>query len=126
LNKAIFGILVLFLSASAAQAGWVGEASYYTNPRYPGLIAAHRTLPFGTHLRVTNLGNGRSVTVVVVDRGPWLPKRIIDVSTRAADVLGFRSAGLAQVRLDVVDAAGALRPRIGDSDGLGGWSRWRH
>jgi rare lipoprotein A len=103
LHKVILGVSAFFLLISQAHAGWVGQASYYTHPRYPaGLIAAHRTLPFGTHLRVTNLGNGRSVTVVVVDRGPVLRTRIIDLSTRAADLLGFRSAGLAQVRLDLV------------------------
>jgi rare lipoprotein A len=103
LHKAILAVSAIFLMISQAQAGWVGQASYYSHPRYPGgLIAAHRTLPFGTHLLVTNLANNRNVTVVVVDRGPWLPTRIIDLSTRAADVLGFRSAGLAQVRIEVV------------------------
>jgi rare lipoprotein A len=105
LHKALFGVSAIFLMISQAQAGWVGQASYYTHPRYPGgLIAAHRTLPFGTRLSVTNLANNRNVTVVVVDRGPWLPTRIIDLSTRAADMLGFRSAGLAQVRIEVIGA----------------------
>jgi rare lipoprotein A len=103
LHKAILAVSAIFLMISQAQAGWVGQASYYSHPRYPGgLIAAHRTLPFGTRLLVTNLANNRNVTVVVVDRGPWLPTRIIDLSTRAADVLGFRGAGLAQVRIEVV------------------------
>ena len=103
MHKAILGASAIFLMISQAQAGWIGQASYYANPKHPGLIAAHRTLPFGTHLLVTNLGNGRSVTVVVVDRGPFLRARIIDLSTRAADVLGFRSAGLAQVKVELVD-----------------------
>jgi rare lipoprotein A len=103
LHKAFFGVLSFILMISQSQASWIGQASYYTHPRYPGgLIAAHRTLPFGTRLHVTNLSNGREVTVVVVDRGPMSRARIIDLSTRAADVLGFRSAGLAQVRLDVI------------------------
>jgi rare lipoprotein A len=115
LHKAIFGFSAIFLTISQAQAGWVGQASYYTHPRYPGgFIAAHRSLPFGTHLLVTNLGNGRSVNVVVVDRGPVLRTRIIDISTRAADVLGFRSAGLAQVRIDVV-GDGRLPPETRSS-----------
>jgi rare lipoprotein A len=67
-----------------------------------GPIGSARTLPFGTRLLVTNLGNGRSVTVVVVDRGPFIRNRIIDVSTGAADALGFRSAGLAVVRIGVL------------------------
>jgi rare lipoprotein A len=103
LNKAIFGISAIFLMNSQAQAGWIGQASYYHHPRYSGMICAHRTLPFGTHLSVTNLGNGRSITVVVVDRGPFIRNRIIDVSTNAAAALGFRSAGIARVKVDVVE-----------------------
>jgi rare lipoprotein A len=115
LHKIISGLSAFFLMISQAQAGWVGQASYYTHPRYPsGLIAAHRTLPFGTHLLVTNLANNRNVTVVVVDRGPWLPTRIIDLSTRAADVLGFRGAGLAQVRIEVIGAKGTPAPQAND------------
>ncbi len=87
-------------ACSAANADEFGQASYYTNPWHGGLIAAHKTLPFGTHVRVTNLDNGRSVVVVIVDRGPWGPGRVIDVSTYAADVLGFRRAGLAKVKLE--------------------------
>lgn len=109
MHKAVLGVSAAFLVASQAQAGWVGQASYYSHPRYPaGLIAAHRTLPFGTHLLVTNLANDRSVTVVVVDRGPFLRSRLIDLSTRAADVLGFRRAGVARVKFEVVE--GANRP----------------
>jgi rare lipoprotein A len=103
LNKAILGFLVVFVTVPQAHADWIGQASYYRNPRHGGLIAAHRTLPFGTRLLVTNLGNGRSVTVVVVDRGPFIRDRIIDVSTGAADALGFRGAGLARVRIGVID-----------------------
>lgn len=103
MNKALFGILVLVLIVSQAHAGWVGQASYYHHPRYSGLIAAHRSLPFGTHLLVTNLGNGRSITVVVVDRGPFIRNRIIDVSTNAAEALDFKRAGLARVKIEVVE-----------------------
>ncbi len=103
MNKAIFSISTIFLMISQAQAGWIGQASYYRHPRYNGMICAHRTLPFGTHLLVTNLANGRSVTVMVVDRGPFIRSRIIDVSTNAADALGFRSEGIAHVKFDVVE-----------------------
>ena len=103
MSKAILGFLAVFVTVSVARADWIGKASYYRNPWHGGLIAAHRTLPFGTRLRVTNLGNGRSVTVVVVDRGPFIRNRIIDVSTRAADALGFRRAGIAVVRIGVLD-----------------------
>ena len=64
------------------------------------LTAAHRTLPFGTLLRVTNLDNGRSVVVRVNDRGPQRQDRIVDLSKRAAQRLGFADAGLARVRIE--------------------------
>ena len=66
------------------------------------LTAAHPTLPFGTRLRVTNVSTGRSVTVRVNDRGPYVPGRIVDVSSSAADALGMVGKGLANVKLDVV------------------------
>lgn len=66
------------------------------------LTAAHRTLPFGTLVRVTNLDNGRHVVVTVTDRGPFRRERVIDVSRRAAKDLGFLRAGTARVRLEAV------------------------
>jgi rare lipoprotein A len=67
------------------------------------LTAAHRTLPFGTRLKVTDLSTGRSVTVRVNDRGPFIPGRIVDVSHSAAASLGMTGRGLAKVKLDIVD-----------------------
>jgi peptidoglycan lytic transglycosylase len=67
------------------------------------LTAAHRTLPFGTRVRVTNMKNDRSVVVTVNDRGPHNRHRVIDVSRRAADLLGFVSTGTTHVRLEVVE-----------------------
>jgi rare lipoprotein A len=66
------------------------------------LTAAHPTLPFGTRLRVTNVATGRSVTVRVNDRGPYVPGRVVDVSYSAAQSLGMVGKGIANVRLDVV------------------------
>ncbi|MBV8883237.1 MAG: septal ring lytic transglycosylase RlpA family protein [Chroococcidiopsidaceae cyanobacterium CP_BM_RX_35] len=66
------------------------------------LTAAHRTLPFGTQVRVTNMNNGRSVVVRINDRGPYIQGRIIDLSTAAAQVLGLMETGVAPVRLDVL------------------------
>lgn len=60
--------------------------------------AAHRTLPFGTKVKVTNKSNGRSVIVVINDRGPFVRGRVIDVTPAAARVLGF--SGLTQVAID--------------------------
>ena len=87
---------------SVATAGENGVASYYHNPHYSGLIAAHKTLPMGTKVRVVNLDNGRSAVLKIVDRGPFIRGRIIDVSTAAADVLGFRVAGTAHVRIEKI------------------------
>ena len=69
----------------------------------PGqLTAAHRTLPFGTRLRVTNLANGRSVTVRVNDRGPFVRGRTVDVSSSAAEALKMTQRGVVNVKLDIV------------------------
>lgn len=65
-----------------------------------GLTAAHRTLPFGTRVRVTNTSNGRSVVVRINDRGPFVRGRIIDLTPAGAHQLGF--SGLAHVTVDVV------------------------
>jgi len=67
------------------------------------LTAAHRRLPLGTWLRVTNLRNGATVVVRVNDRGPVPKSRIIDLSYEAATLLDLRAYGIAKVRLDVVD-----------------------
>jgi rare lipoprotein A len=66
------------------------------------LTAAHRTLPFGTLLRVERVSDGRFVIVRVNDRGPFSPKRIIDLSRGAAEALGMIQSGVAQVRLQVL------------------------
>ncbi|TDN39694.1 septal ring lytic transglycosylase RlpA family protein [Hymenobacter sp. UV11] len=94
-----------------------GQGSYYADkfagrattsgaPYRPGqLTAAHNTLPFGTKIKVTNVRNGRSVKVVVNDRGPHVKGRIVDVSKRAARKLGLIEAGVVPVQLKVVHAA---------------------
>jgi rare lipoprotein A len=92
-----------------------GTASYYGREfhgretasgrtyRRDEMTAAHRTLPFGTRVRVTNLENGRSVVVTITDRGPFRRERVIDLSKRAARKLDFLRAGTTRVRLDVLD-----------------------
>jgi len=79
-----------------------GLASYYQYPRTRGLIAAHRTLAMGSQVRVLNLDNRRSAVMRIVDRGPFIAGRVIDVSVEAAEALGLRDAGLAHVRIDSV------------------------
>ena len=67
-----------------------------------GLTAAHKTLPFGTQVRVTNLRNGRSVIVRINDRGPFVGGRVIDLSKGAASVIGLVSSGVAPVQLEIL------------------------
>jgi rare lipoprotein A len=81
------------------QAGSVGVASYYDAG---GLTAAHRNLPFGTRVRVTNTANGRSVVVRIADRGPFIRGRSIDLSHSAAQAVGMTETGLAKVRMEVL------------------------
>jgi rare lipoprotein A len=67
-----------------------------------GMTAAHRSLPLGTKVRVTNLDNGRQVVVTITDRGPADPGRILDLSYGAARQLGMTKEGLAKVRIEVL------------------------
>jgi rare lipoprotein A len=67
-----------------------------------GLTAAHRSLPFGTKVRVTNMTNGQTVTVRINDRGPYVGKRIIDLSRGAAQAVNMIRAGVALVRLEIL------------------------
>jgi rare lipoprotein A len=76
------------------------------------LTAAHPTLPLGTWVRVTNLSNGRKISVRINDRGPIIPGRIIDLSYSAAQALAFQEKGLQQVRLDLVSAREAQPKQI--------------
>lgn len=76
------------------------------------MTAAHRSLPFGTKVRVTNLHNERSAIVTVNDRGPFVRGRIIDVSAGAAGALAMRGAGVAPVRIEVVSAAIGSRASV--------------
>jgi rare lipoprotein A len=98
-------------NAAPTQIATQGVASFYTEEQQTAsgekfdthdLTAAHPTLPFGTRLRVTNVATGRSVTVRVNDRGPYVPGRVVDVSYSAADALGMVGRGIAKVKLDVV------------------------
>jgi rare lipoprotein A len=98
-------------NATPTQIASQGVASFYTEGQQTAsgekfdthdLTAAHPTLPFGTWLRVTNVATGRSVTVRVNDRGPYVPGGDVDVSYSAANALGMVGSGTAKVKLDVV------------------------
>lgn len=91
--------------------GETGVASYYWEPQAlasggrfnpNAMTAAHKTLPFGTRVRVTHLGNGNSVEVTINDRGPYVSGRIIDLSKRAAQDIGMTGSGVARVRVAVL------------------------
>lgn len=88
-----------------------GIASFYWQPQRVAaggwfnpnaMTAAHKTLPFGTKVRVTHLGNGKSVDVKINDRGPYIPGRIIDLSKAAAGVIGMQGQGIARVKVTVL------------------------
>ncbi len=108
-------LLVLCISAllfsCASKVTQSGKASYYSNKfngrktasgetfRNSKKIAAHRTLPFGTKVKVTNLKNGKSVTVRIADRGPFVQGRIIDLSRKAARKIGLLDEGVGNVNI---------------------------
>lgn len=99
-----------------------GKASYYskkatgartasgTRVHHDSLTCAHRFYPFGTLLKVTNLSNGKSVVVKVIDRGPYGRGRIIDLSWAAAKEIGMLSQGIASVKVEMQDTHIPLRP----------------
>jgi rare lipoprotein A len=96
------------VSVSTGQASWYGPG-FFGNRTASGevlrpgtLTAAHRTLPFGTKVRVTNLWNGRSAVVRINDRGPFHGARVIDLAHGAANQLGLVASGVAKVKLEVL------------------------
>jgi rare lipoprotein A (peptidoglycan hydrolase) len=109
------GVLAMLLPFGAARAGiqegtvsWYG-GQFHKRPTASGeifntnaLTMAHPTLPFGTKVKVTNLGNGRSVVVRVNDRGPFIGHRIADLSRAAAETLGMMRRGVAHVRMEIL------------------------
>ena len=125
--KYLSGVMMLALAACATQAPApapvpqaqacteVGMASWYHgtargHTSADELTAAHKTLPFGTMVRVTTTDTGRSVVVRINDRGPFGKGRVIDLSKAAASQLGMRQDGVTQVRLDVEGATDQACP----------------
>jgi rare lipoprotein A len=109
MKHGLLSILVIFTivaptiaSAQSGIASVYSEGPTATGERVvaSGMTAAHRTLPFGTMVRVTNTSNGRSVVVRINDRGPFVKGRIIDLTPGAAHAIGC--SGLASVTVDVV------------------------
>ena len=104
----VFALAVIGIPVTASAQSGVASVYAYSGGRTASgeraspaaLTAAHRSLPFGTMVRVTNERNGRSVVVRINDRGPFVRGRVIDLTPAAARALGF--SGLAEVNLDVV------------------------
>ncbi len=107
---AMFAVICCALEPAAAATS--GLASFYKTGRQTangerynpdGLTAAHRNLPFGTRLKVTNLRNGKTVIVRVNDRGPFIKRRVLDLSFGAARAIGLHRMGVAQINYVVLD-----------------------
>jgi rare lipoprotein A len=109
----LFLLFCAFLSNAQTQ---TGRASFYADKfegsptasgekyKHSKLTAAHKSLPFGTKVRVTNIVNNQTVEVVINDQGPYVDGRIIDLSKSAAQQLGFINQGLTEVKVEVIDA----------------------
>lgn len=115
--RTIYLFLCVFIASHLANAQvQTGKASFYADKfegrptasgekyKHSKLTAAHKSLPFGTKVRVTNIANNQTVEVIVNDRGPYVDGRIIDLSKSAAQQLGFVNLGLADVKVEVIDA----------------------
>jgi rare lipoprotein A len=108
----LFLIVSVVISSCSPKATQTGGASYYAKKfngkrtasgakfRSSKRTAAHRTLPFGTKVKVTNLRNGKSVKVKINDRGPFVSGRIIDLSRKAARKIDMLDAGVARVKIE--------------------------
>ena len=120
-------LLTALVTTSTLAQTQSGKASFYADKfegrptasgekyKHAKLTAAHKTLPFGTQVRVTNTANKKTVEVIINDRGPYVDGRIIDLSKSAAEKLGFIQQGLADVTVEVIDAgdgkgSGQVRP----------------
>jgi rare lipoprotein A len=125
--KKTFTFALLLLALTSAAQVHNGKASYYADKfegrltasgakyKHSKLTAAHRLLPFGTKVKVTNLSNDKTVIVEINDRGPFVDGRIIDLSKSAAEKLDFVHAGIAEVSIEVIDhgdgkGGGQVRP----------------
>lgn len=114
-GKRFLSVLFALTFSLAAAAAEEGVASYYADSLHgnktasgepydkAAMTAAHRTLPFGTRVKVTNLDNGQTAIVQINDRGPRIKGRIIDVSGAAARALGMMDSGTASVTVEVLD-----------------------
>jgi rare lipoprotein A len=115
MTKLFFAFILQFLVFVSMAQVQTGKASFYADKfegsptasgekyKHTKFTGAHKTLPFGTKVRVTNVANNQTVEVTINDRGPYVDGRIIDLSKAAAEQLGFVNMGLAEVKLEVID-----------------------
>jgi rare lipoprotein A len=112
LQALMAGVVCLSVVSMAEAKTQTGFASYYKSGRRTAsgerfnpqdFTAAHRTLPFGTRVLVTNLGNGKSVIVRINDRGPFIRSRVIDLSLGAAKLVGLTRSGVTRVKVVPLD-----------------------
>ena len=110
-------VAMVGLSGEASAASQCGKASWYSmgtktangeRMNAAALAAAHRSLPFGTRVKVENLSNGKSVVVRINDRGPFIGGRVIDLTRGAAEQIGMVKSGVARVKVTVVGGSGKL------------------
>ncbi len=113
-GKVLMIVTLFCLSSGVFAQTYKGKASYYAQPFHGRKSAsgriynmyeytcAHKTLPFGTKLKVTNQANGKTVTVEVTDRGPYVKGRIVDLSKAAAMDLDMMKSGVADVEVEIV------------------------
>jgi len=115
LKKTMLILVALVASQFASSHQQHGKASFYhyvdskvrltaNGEKFDSgkLTAAHKTLPFGTHVRVTNLKNNKSIVVRVNDRGPFIKGRVIDITKHGAEKLDFIKSGVVPVKLEIV------------------------
>ena len=129
MRKLHYVLIFQLIAISALAQTQTGKASFYADKfegsptasgekyKHSKLTAAHKSLPFGTKLRVTNIANNQSVEVVVNDRGPYVDGRVIDLSRSAAEKLGFINQGLTEVKIEVIDPGnGKSKMEVGPID----------
>ena len=128
-NLLLITTIMGFIASTECSAQSSGKASYYSNDlhgrkmsngeRYDrnDFTCAHRTLPFGTRLRVTNTNNGKEVEVRVTDRGPYSHGRIVDLSYAAAREIGMIASGVAYIKVEVLPKETEI-PYAAEQNGL--------
>jgi rare lipoprotein A len=116
MKNTLVGVFLFMAVIAAYSQTQTGKASFYADKfdgrptasgekyKHSKKTGAHKTLPFGTKVRVTNLDNNKTVEVVINDRGPYVDGRIIDLSKSAAEELDYINKGVADVTLEVIDA----------------------